>query len=261
MYELTFDLAIVFFFLAFLFFILKQKERYFEYHPQSWRALMLGGILLVLAFGTNLAFLLNQGEYAFTPRWRQIIGAIGTFGYVAGGALILFGLLKWCRSLVEVKRHATQRLRQLACLKCVLSVINHRRDLDEILKESLPHLMNIMGYKRGVIFKPTFRSSEMVLVAHAGVSIKNLFTLYDKIFSPCMICTLRTCGIRNRGALKRSPPPQMSRACRSLGRFPRMERRSDPLPVCLSSSVERCWGLWGFMIQNQIVSHIRRFSF
>jgi len=179
MYELTFDLAIVFFFLAFLFFILKQKERYFEYHPQSWRALMLGGILLVLAFGTNLAFLLNQGEYAFTPRWRQIIGAIGTFGYVAGGALILFGLLKWCRSLVEVKRHATQRLRQLACLKCVLSVINHRRDLDEILKESLPHLMNIMGYKRGVIFKPTFRSSEMVLVAHAGVSIKNLFTLYD----------------------------------------------------------------------------------
>lgn len=143
---------------------------------------MLGGILLVLAGGTNLAFKLNQGGYAFTPRWLQIIHAVEILGYAAGGGLILFGFLKWYGSLVEVKRHATQRLRQLAGLKSLLSVINHRRELDEILKESLPNLMNVMGYKMGVIFKPTFRSSEMVLVAHAGVSVKNLFPLYDLCF-------------------------------------------------------------------------------
>jgi len=182
MYKVILDLAVVLFFLAFLFFILKQKERYFEYYPQSWRALLWGGILLVLAGGTNLAFKLNQGGYAFTPRWQQIIHAVEILGYVAGGGLILFGFLKWCGSLVEVKRHATQRLRQLAGLKSLLSVINHRRELDEILKESLPNLMNVMGYKMGVIFKPTFRSSEMVLVAHAGVSTGNLFTLYDLYF-------------------------------------------------------------------------------
>ncbi|MCK4404110.1 MAG: GAF domain-containing protein [candidate division Zixibacteria bacterium] len=182
MYKLILDLAVVLFFLAFLFFILKQKERYFEYYPQSWRALMLGGILLVLAGGTNLALILNQGEYAFASQWQQIIRGIGIFGYVAGGALILFGLVKWWGSLVAVKRNANQRLRQLACLKSLLSVINHRSQPDEILKESLLHLMNVMGYKMGVIFKPTFRSSEMVLVARAGVSTGNLFTLYDLYF-------------------------------------------------------------------------------
>lgn len=182
MYKFILDLTVVFFFLAFLFFILKQKERYFEYYPQSWRALLLGGILFVLAGGVNLAFVFNQGGDAFTSRWQQIIRATGIFGYTAGGALILFGLVKWCGSLVAVKRHATFRLRQLACLKSILSVINHRRELEEIFKDSLPNLINIMGYKMGVIFKPTFRSSEMVLVAHVGVSTGNLFTLYDLYF-------------------------------------------------------------------------------
>ncbi len=179
MHALTFDLFVVLFFLAFLFFILKQKERYFEYYPQSWKALMLGGILFVLAGGTNLAFILNQGGYGFTSQWQQIIHAIGIFGYIAGGILIVFGLIKWYGSLAAVKRNATCRLRQLTCLKSVLSVINHRREPDEILKESLACLVKVMGYKMGVIFKPTFRSSEMLLVAHAGVSTKNLFTLYD----------------------------------------------------------------------------------
>ncbi len=179
MYELTLDLAVIFFFLAFLFFIFKQKERYFEYYPQSWKALMLGGIFLVLAFGTDLASILIQRGHAFASRWQEIIRGTGLFGYIAGGALILFGLVKWCHSLVGVKNNATQRLRQVTCLKSVLSIVNHHRELDEILKQSLPTLMNIMQYKIGVIFKHTFNSSKMVLAAHQGVPAENLFTLFD----------------------------------------------------------------------------------
>jgi len=179
MYELTFDLAVVLLFLAFLFFIVKQKERYFEYHPQSWKALMLGGILFVVAGGTNLAFILSQKRYVFTSPWPEFIRGIGILGYITGVALILFGLVKWWRSLMAVKKNATQRLRQSACLKSVLSIINHYRELDEILKETLPVLTNIMGYKKGVIFKHTFNSSEMALVAHYGVPVENLFVLFD----------------------------------------------------------------------------------
>ncbi len=182
MYELIIGLALVFLFLTFLLFILRQRQGYFEYYPQSWRALMLGGILLVLAGGTNLAFILKQWGHGFTSWPQQVFYAVEIFGYVAGGGLILGGFLNWCGSFMEVKKNAAQRLRQLACLKSILSAINHRGELDEILKKSLPDLMNVMGYEMGVIFKPTFRSSEMELVAHAGVSVKNLFPLYDLYF-------------------------------------------------------------------------------
>ena len=83
---------------------------------------------------------------------------------------------------MEVKKNSAQRLRQPTCLKSILSVINHGGDLDQILKESLSDVMNIMGYKMGVIFKPTFYSSEMEVVAHTGVSVENLFILYDLYF-------------------------------------------------------------------------------
>jgi GAF domain-containing protein len=39
--------------------------------------------------------------------------------------------------------------------------------------------MNVMGYKMGVIFKPTFRSPEMILVTHWGIPAKNIFNLYN----------------------------------------------------------------------------------
>ncbi len=177
MHKLILDLSLVFLFLAFLGFMLMQKGRYFQYHLQSWRALMLGGILLVLTGGTNLV--LNQGGDVFYRGNQQIILAVGVFGYASGGALILFGLLKWCHSLLEVKERSTQRLRQLACMKSILSVVNHGGELDQILKESLPALMNIMGYKMGVIFKRTFNSSKMALVAHQGIPAEKLFACFD----------------------------------------------------------------------------------
>lgn len=182
MYELGFDLVAVFFFLAFLIFVLKQKEKYSEYYPYSWRALISGAILLVLAGGTNLAFDLNQEGYVFASQTQQSLAVMGILGYLAGGVLVLIGLATWCSCLGWAKRNANQRLRQLACLKSILSVINHRRELDEMLKVSLSNLVKVMGYKMGVIFKPTFQSSEMVLAAHQGVPVKSLFALYGLYF-------------------------------------------------------------------------------
>lgn len=179
MYQVIFDLVVVVLFLTFLFLASKQRNRHFEYYPQSWKAMMLGGALLVLAGGTNLVSTLNQGEMPWGFQWPQILRITGLVAYLAGGSLVVFGLAKWCRSLMRIRNSAMQRLRQLACLKAVLSVTQRRSELDEMLKDSLSQLMNMMGYKIGMIFKPTFRSSEMLLVAHAGVPVKNLFSVYD----------------------------------------------------------------------------------
>lgn len=182
MYELIFDWAIVFIFLAFLFSTARRNSRYLEYHPQSRKALIGGGILLVLAGGANLAFTLSQNNASLGFVGQQILLATGMGAYIVGGSMVIFGLIRCYRSLMRMKNNATLRLRQLACLKAILSVTQRRGELDGMLKESLSQLMNVMGYKIGVIFKPTFRSSEMVLAAHAGVSIQNLFALYDLYF-------------------------------------------------------------------------------
>jgi GAF domain-containing protein len=71
------------------------------------------------------------------------------------------------------------RLRQLTCMKAVLRILNHYKNSDEILKHSLACVMKVMGYKMGVIFKPTFRSPEMILATHWGVPAKNISDLYD----------------------------------------------------------------------------------
>ena len=186
MFNLTLGLALVFFLLGFLLFLLKQRQKYFEYYPQSWRMVMLGGVVLVWSGVANLVFLFNQTTYTLTDRWKQIIQAAEIFGYAVGGSLTLIGFLKWGGSLLETKKNATRRLRHLACLNSLLSVINHRSESesgsmgqDQIVKESLSVLLNIMGYKIGVIFKPTFNSSEMAVVAHGGIPAGNLFTLFD----------------------------------------------------------------------------------
>lgn len=179
MYELMLELGVVVLFSVFLFLTSRQRKRYFEYCPQNWKALMLGGGLLVLAAAANILSTLSQGTATFDANWQQVLGAAGIIGYASGGSLVAFGLARWCGSLVKIKNNAMQRLRQLACLKALLSVTDRQGDLDEMLKESLSQLMNVMGYRIGVIFKPTFRSSEMTLAAHAGVSIKNVFALYD----------------------------------------------------------------------------------
>ncbi|UCB51641.1 MAG: GAF domain-containing protein, partial [Candidatus Zixiibacteriota bacterium] len=176
MSKLALEVMVVFS-LAFLVFVFRQRERYFQYYPQSWRALMLGGIIVALAGGTNLAFVFSWGESA--PGLQRIVHAAGIIGFALGLGLVLLGLATWCRSLVETGNSAGRRLRQLTCLKSLLSVGNHGRNLDEALKESLPGFINIMGYKMGVIFKHTFNSPEMALAAHQGVPAERLFTLFD----------------------------------------------------------------------------------
>jgi transcriptional regulator with GAF, ATPase, and Fis domain len=179
MYKIIIEMMPPLMSLAFFVLILKSKRKYFEHCFQSWRILAFGALLLFVAGGTKFIYNLHLYLDLATPPWFPLISSAAIFGYLFGAFLVLFGFSKWCSAFLDVRRAATLRLRQLTCIKTMLSILNHYKNLDEVLKESLPAVMKVMGYKMGVIFKPTFRSPEMILAAHWGIPAKNIYNLYN----------------------------------------------------------------------------------
>jgi GAF domain-containing protein len=179
MYPITIEAMPPLMFLVFSLLILKFKRKYFEHCPQSWRLLTLGALVLFTAGTTKVVHNFYMNENLVRSQGHPFLSAAEILGYAAGAFLILFGFLKWSSALLNVRRAGILRLRQLTCIKSMLSLFNHPKNLDQILKGSLPGVMKVMGYKMGVIFKPTFRSPEMILVEHWGIPAKNIFNLYD----------------------------------------------------------------------------------
>jgi len=169
---------LVFVFLFLVVLILRQGKRYSDYHLHSWKLVLWGGGLLIWGGNLSRIFTWNQTQVA-SPVWLQIFSAVEIFSYVMGGGIILIGFLKWYGVAAEAKKNATRRLRQLTCLHSLLSTINRHQDMDEILKGTLADILNIMDYKMGVIFKPTFDSPEMKIVAYGGISPEKLYTVFD----------------------------------------------------------------------------------
>ena len=168
----------VFILLVLMFFIFREGKRCSDNHLQSWKLVLWGGGLLL--WGGNLNRILNWSQTQITSTFQlQIFNLVEIFSYVVGGGVILIGLLKWHGDSGEVKKNASRRLRQLTCLHSVLSTINHHQEMDEILKGALANVLNIMGYKMGVVYKSTFNSPEMKLVAHQGISADKLYTIFD----------------------------------------------------------------------------------
>ncbi len=176
MHKLIMDLMPSLIFLASSLLIVKFRHKHFDYCPHSWRLLAFGGLVLFVSSGTRFA----QSAFNLSvSKWHPFMAWGEVFGYIAGTGLVLAGFLKWSSALLNIRRGATLRLRQLTCMKAVLSTLNHHQDLDKIFKHVLPCAMRVMGYKMGVIFKPTFRSSEMTLVTHWGIPSKSICNLYN----------------------------------------------------------------------------------
>jgi transcriptional regulator with GAF, ATPase, and Fis domain len=179
MYRITIEVMPPLMFLTFSLLLLKFKRKYFEHYPQSWRLSALGAFILFIVGTTKFVHNFYMSKNLVMSRLHPFLSAAEILGYATGASLILIGFLKWSSAFLNSRRAGTLRLRQLTCIKSVLSLFNHPKNLDEILKESLPGVMKVMGYKMGVIFKPTFRSPEMILVEHWGIPPKSIFNLYD----------------------------------------------------------------------------------
>jgi GAF domain-containing protein len=166
-------------FLSFSLLIVRYKNRYFEQCPRSWKFLALGGFVLLAAGGARLVHSFCQSLNLAGSPLPALLSAAGISGYLVGSGLVFLGFLRWSSAFSDIRKTAASRLRQLICMKAVLSILNHHKELDAIFKHALPGVMNVMRYRMGVIFRPTFRSSEMILITHWGITAKNLSSLYD----------------------------------------------------------------------------------
>jgi transcriptional regulator with GAF, ATPase, and Fis domain len=165
-------------FLSLVVLVLRTAKKYSDYNLHNWK-LILGGVGLLFWGGNlNRLFTWNLSQ-ASSPVWLRILNGTEIFSYVVGGSLMVIGFLQWYKEAAEAKKNSTRRLRQLTCLHSLLSTINRHQDLDEILKGALADIINILGYKSGVIFKPTFDSPEMKIVAHEGIAPEKLYMVFD----------------------------------------------------------------------------------
>jgi GAF domain-containing protein len=178
MYELAFDLGIVLLSVSLLMLTLRRRNRHLEYRPHSRKAIITGAALLLIAGAVDLAGILipdltGWGVWAQTLRPAAILVSLG------GATLAVLGVTAWFGSLVKNGNVAARRLRQLACIKALLREIEGHAELDQMLKACLSRLVSVMGYRIGVAYRSDPTSSQMRLAAHVGVSIKNVFHLYD----------------------------------------------------------------------------------
>jgi transcriptional regulator with GAF, ATPase, and Fis domain len=178
MYELAFDLGIILVSALLLLLTLRRRNRHLEYRPLSRKAIITGAVLLLLAAAVDVASALLPDLTGWGV-WAQTLGPAATLVGLSGASLVVLGVTAWWDSLVRNRNAAARRLRQLACIKALLRETQGRAELDQILKNSLSRLVNLMGYRIGVAYRCEPVSSRMRLAAHTGVPIKSVFHLHD----------------------------------------------------------------------------------
>jgi len=180
MHKVVFDSIQVVIFSACLIMTLSFGKNHFHHNLGKLKILVWGLVLLsaVAAFRLILNFK-SPTSLGISHEAVRYVSAFIIFGYLSGGCLVLGGLGGWIVSLFKSHKIALTRLKQLTCFKSLLSIANHFRDPDQILKESLANFMLIMGYKKGVIFRSSFRSGDMKLVAYWGFSIERIHQLHN----------------------------------------------------------------------------------
>lgn len=180
MSKVVFDSAQVSVFFASMVMLLSFGKSHFHHQIDKLK-ILIGGLALLNAVAIfRLAS--NFKVFASLNIFRETAGYFHLsmiLGYCLGGLLVLGGLSSWVISLFRSRKTALIRLKQLTCFKSLLSIVNHFRDPDQILKESLANFMLIMGYKKGVIFRSSFRSGDMKLVAYWGFPVEKIHQLHN----------------------------------------------------------------------------------
>lgn len=161
--QLMTEILLLSFFTFFLFSILKFKPGYFKYYPSSFKKISSGLFIFILVFVIKIA----NNFLSFGP--ESYLKASIWCGFVLGGGYVIWGFLHLFSTGVKSHSDFLHRMRQLVCVKAVSSIPRPAKSYEQILKEALNKLMDIMKYKMGVVFKPSFNSHEVVLVGYWGV--------------------------------------------------------------------------------------------
>lgn len=175
--HLVSEMLFLSFFGLFLLLILKFKPGYFKFYPSSFQKISSGLLVLILV----LAFKVINNILSFTPEYY--LKASTWLGIILGGSFVVWGFLLLFYTGSRSQSEFLHRMRQVVCFKAIASIPAPNKTYEQILKEALNRLMDIMKFKMGVVFKPSFNSHNMVLVGYWGVPserINAILSLPDK---------------------------------------------------------------------------------
>jgi len=156
--------------------VLRFEKRYFKFYPGVKTSLALGFFLLFS--GAFSVFFLSLIDLPLKADSNLKAGSeIGL--YLSGSILILAGLKRWFSHLSRAKQVSSRRLKELACLNQIQSLSQNDQDLEKNLKEGFDKVMRFMGYQKGVLFRSTFNSPEMLLLSHFNLAPEELQRFYS----------------------------------------------------------------------------------
>jgi transcriptional regulator with GAF, ATPase, and Fis domain len=165
------DILLVSFFALLLFSVLRFKPGYFKYYPSSFKRISTGLFVLILVLAAKVV-----GKFLSSGSQSYLEAAVWC-GFSLGGLYLIWGFLHLFATGARSHSDFLHRVRQLVCVKAISSIPLSAKSYDQILKESLHRLMDIMQYKMGVVFKPSFNSHDMVLVGYWGMPSNGVRTL------------------------------------------------------------------------------------
>ena len=169
--SLVLDVLLLGFFALFLFSVLRFKPGYLKYYPLSLKRISAGLLILIIIFAYKIA----GNLWGLIP--EAYFEASIWCGVLLGGGYVIWGFFHLFSTGSRSQSDFLHRIRQLVCVKAISSIPSPVKSYEQVLKESLHKLMDIMKYKMGVVFKPSFNSHEMVLVGYWGVPAERMRVL------------------------------------------------------------------------------------
>jgi len=160
---------------TFLIMVLKFEQKYFKFYPGIKWSLALG--IFLLFCGAFITFFLPlSGPFMSADSDVRTSAEAGL--YIAGSIFIFSGLRRWFWHLARVKENSFQRLKRLSCLKQVQSLSQNNQGPEQNLKDAFKKMMQFMGYQKGVLFRSSLDSPQMLPLAYFNLAPEELSRFY-----------------------------------------------------------------------------------
>jgi len=165
---LLIDLLLLFIFLGVFFSVVKFRPTYFKIYPEAFKRLCVGLFLFTLVAGIKIL------ENFVSDSFRLHLSSFKAYGLLTGGIFLISGLWSWFSFGKKVHSDSKATQKRLSCIRALSIKLENTSNLDEVLKEGFIQIMSIMGYKKGVLFKNSFRSKDFSLLAYWQIAPEDI---------------------------------------------------------------------------------------
>ena len=165
---LLIDFLLLFIFVGVFLSVLKFRPTYFKIYPGAFKRLGVGLFLFTLVAGMKLS------ENFVPDSFRLYLSSFTAYGLLTGGIFLISGLWRWLSFGKKFHSDSQATQKRLSCIRALSTKLENTSNLDEVLKEGFTQIMSIMGYKKGVLFKNSFRSKDFSLLAYWQIAPEDI---------------------------------------------------------------------------------------